>query len=205
MNKNNHKPLGAENLAEVLKALDRQMALRGGGPIGLVLCGGSALAALGLTTRTTGDADVLGRAETDGQGVTVVPLFDLPPWLEEAARAVARDFGLPDDWLNTGPAGQLKSGLPEGLSGRLKKTVYGPQLTIYYISRFDQICFKLFAAADRGPGDYHVSDLLALKPAAEEMARAARWVLTQDEAPEFPGLLKDLLRKIGYAAIAEKI
>lgn len=205
MNKMENKPLGAENLAEVLKALDRQIALRGGGPIGLVICGGSALAALGLTTRTTGDADVLGRAEEEGGEVRIFPLPSLPMWLEEAARAVAGDFGLPGTWLNTGPAGQLGGGLPPGLSGRLIKSVCGPRLTVYYISRFDQIFFKLFASADRGPGDYHVSDLLALKPAAGEMAEAARWVLTQDAAPEFPGLLKDLLRKIGYAATAEEI
>jgi hypothetical protein len=75
---------------------------------------------------------------------------------------------------------------------------------LYYIGRFDQICFKLFALDDRGPGDYHVGDLLALKPTAGEMAEAARWMLTQDAAPEFPGLVKDLLRKIGYAAAAEE-
>jgi hypothetical protein len=205
MTKREDKPLGAENLSEVFKALERQIALRGNGPIGLVICGGSALAALGLTPRTTGDADVLGQAEEKGEEVRVFPLPSLPVWLEEAARAVAGDFGLPGSWLNTGPASQLEGGLPPGLSGRLIKTVYGPQLTVYYISRFDQICFKLFASADRSPGDYHVSDLLALKPTAAEMAEAAGWVLTQDAAPEFPGLLKDLLRKIGYAAAAEEI
>jgi hypothetical protein len=95
MTKREDKPLGAENLSEVLKALERQIALRGNGPIGLVICGGSALAALGLTTRTTADADVLGQAEEEGGEVRVFPLPSLPVWLEEAARPASLKAACP--------------------------------------------------------------------------------------------------------------
>lgn len=73
-----------------------------------------------------------------------------PVWLSEAATKVARDFNLPADWLNLGPESQLDTGLPEGLSARLQKKIYGKRLTIYFISRIDQIYFKLYASLDRG-------------------------------------------------------
>jgi hypothetical protein len=205
MNKAINKPLGSDNLRGVLQALDRQIALRGGGPIGLVVCGGSALAALGLTTRTTGDTDVLGQAVSEGGTVRIVRITAFPPWLDEAAGAVARDFALPKTWLNLGPASQLDCGLPEGLERRLQPVAYGPLLTAYYISRLDQIHFKLFAAVDRGPGDYHVSDLMALNPTPAEMLSAARWVSGQDASPEFGALLRDFLSQKSYQDVASKI
>lgn len=205
MIKTTNKPMGPENLREVLQPLDRQIALRGGGPIGLVVCGGSALAALGLTTRTTGDTDVLGQAVSDGGATRIVRITAFPSWLDEAAGAVARDFALPKTWLNLGPASQLDSGLPDGLEKRLHKVAYGPLLTAYYISRLDQIYFKLFASVDRGPGDYHVSDLMTLNPTSAEMTAAARWVSGQDASPEFGALLRDFLSKNGYQDVAAKI
>lgn len=205
MNKITSKPMGPENLREVLQALDRQIALRGGGPIGLVVCGGSALAALGLTARNTGDTDVLGQAVSEGGVTRIIRITAFPAWLDEAAGAVARDFALPKAWLNLGPAAQLDSGLPEGLEKRLQQVSYGPLLTAYYISRFDQIHFKLFASVDRGPGDYHVSDLMALNPTPEEILSAARWVSGQDASPEFGKLLRDFLSQNGYADVASNI
>jgi hypothetical protein len=194
--------LGAENLERIFRALDRQIAACGGCPIGLVICGGSALAALGLTSRTTGDADVLGQAvQADGRlGVARMAAF--PEWLKAAAAAVARDFSLDEHWLNLGPAELMDAGLPAGLESRLQKAGYGQLLTVFYISRIDQIHFKLYAAVDRGPGDYHVDDLLALRPTAEEMTLAARWVAIQDAAPAFRLLLRDFLGKNGYADVA---
>jgi hypothetical protein len=82
---------------------------------------------------------------------------------------------------------------------------YGPLLTAYYISRLDQIHFKLFAAVDRGPGDYHVSDLMALNPTPAEMLSAARWVSGQDASPEFGALLRDFLSQKSYQDVASKI
>ena len=114
-----------------------------------------------------------------------------------------RDFDLPENWLNLGPASQVESGLPEGFEERLVRKPYGESLTIYFISRIDQIHFKLYAAVDRG--EYHVQDLHALKPTQEEMERAAKWVITQDVSITFKLLLKDFLEVQGYGAIAERI
>jgi len=54
------------NLKEIFSALDRQIEVHGGSPIGLVVCGGTALAALGLVNRTTKDVDVMGSIEERG-------------------------------------------------------------------------------------------------------------------------------------------
>jgi hypothetical protein len=42
----------------------------------------------------------------------------LPQALLAARAAVAADFGLAEDWLNTGPTDLLKWGLPEGFISR---------------------------------------------------------------------------------------
>ena len=97
----------------------------------------------------------------------------------------------------------MESGLPDGFEKRLVKRVYGQYLTIYYISRIDQIHFKLYAAVDRG--DYHVQDLFALRPMEDEMEMAAKWVITQDVSDVFKSLLKDFLEVHHYGAVAERI
>jgi len=191
------------NLEEVFTALDRQIGLRGGERIALVICGGTALAALGLMTRTTKDADVLGRAEVTPEGLKVVALSAFPEWLEEASEAVARDFGLPQGWLNLGPAPQVATGLPPGLALRLTRREYGPSLSLYFISRLDQIHFKLYAAVDRD--DYHVQDLLDLHPGEEELAQAVRWVTSQDVSEPFRMSLKALLERMGYGPLAASL
>ena len=38
---------------DIFAALDRQIGVHGGMPLGLVVCGGTALSALGLVMRTT--------------------------------------------------------------------------------------------------------------------------------------------------------
>jgi hypothetical protein len=64
-----------------------------------------------------------------------------------------------------------------------------------------QIHFKLYAAVDRG--GYHIEDLRALGPAAKEMEAAAKWAMSQDVSAGFASLLKGLLRKLGYAEVAD--
>ncbi len=192
-----------DNLKEILTALDRQIPLHGGSPIGLVVCGGTALFAMGLALRTTRDVDVLGSYKTGGEGDSIERIGTFPVWFQSAAAKVGRDFDLPDDWINTGPEGQLKSGLPDGFISRLTKRTYGPILTVYYISRLDQIYFKLYAAVDQG--GYHTDDLLGLEPTENEIRAASRWVLTQDVSENFRLILKDFLAKKGFHEIARDI
>lgn len=190
-------------LDELLSALDRQILLAGGGDVGLVVCGGSALAALELVRRTTRDVDVLGLARTTTGGIVVERLERLPEPLALAALKVARDFGLPADWLNLGPAPQVGMGLPEGFGGRVERRPYGSRLTVYYASRYDQIHLKLYAAVDQD--SYHVQDLALLKPTGAEVLAAARWTLTQDVSDVFRDSLKDFLRTHGHGDVAEEI
>jgi hypothetical protein len=191
------------NIDDIFTALDRQIGVHGGMPLGLVVCGGTALSALGLVMRTTKDVDVLGMVlETPG-GLIIQKIIKFQEWLTDAANKISRDFDLPENWLNLGPAAQVESGLPEGFEKRLVKRVYGQYLSIYYISRIDQIHFKLYAAIDRG--DYHVQDLFALRPIEDEIEMAAKWVITQDVSDVFKALLKDFLEVHQYGAVAERI
>lgn len=190
-------------LDELLSALDRQLALGGGTQVGLVICGGSALAALGLVHRTTRDVDVLGLARPASGGIVVERIERLPEPVASAAQKVARDFGLPPDWLNVGPAPQVGMGLPEGFGSRVERRRYGSSLAVYYAGRYDQVHLKLYAAVDQD--SYHVQDLVMLKPTGVEMLAAARWTLTQDVSGAFRESLKDFLRAHGYSDVAEQV
>ena len=188
-----------QNIAKIFTALDRQILAADGGPISLVVCGGTALTALGLVTRTTKDVDVLGSLE---KGV-IRKIGRFPDWLVEAAAKVAADFDLPADWLNLGPESQLDTGLPRGLLGRLAERIYGRRLTVHFIGRFDQIHFKLYASLDRG--GYHVQDLFKLSPTEVELLAACHWVLTKDVSPGFKAVLTSFLKQHGYEKIAARI
>lgn len=193
--------LSGDNIDEIMAALDGQIRLLGGGPVKVVVCGGTALAVLGLVDRTTKDVDVLAFARERGDGIVLEKAAPFPDWLEEAATRVGLDFSLPPGWFNAGPTGQLDLGLPDGCVERLVLVRYGDALEVLYLHRVDQIHFKLFAAVDRG--GYHIQDLLALAPSEAEMTAAARWVVTQDVSEPFRGLLAQLLVRIGHERVAE--
>jgi hypothetical protein len=193
----------ANIIDDVFEALDRQIGVHGGEPLGLIVCGGTALFALGLVMRTTRDVDVLGVVLETQNGLTIQIITKFPEWLVEAANKVGRDFDLPENLLNLGPASQVESGLPGGFEKRLVKKVYGQYLIVYFISRIDQIHFKLYAAVDQD--DYHIQDLFALNPTEAEMEMAAKWVVTQDVSEVFKALLKDFLEIHNYGAIAKRI
>lgn len=190
-------------LDEVFMALDIEIEVRKGSPIELVICGGAALIALGLASRTTKDVDVLGSAEGTTEGVIVRRMYKFPVWLEESAEAVKTNFQLKGKWFNLGPASQLDTGMPEGFERRLIMKKYGSLLTLYFIGRLDQIHLKLYASLDRG--GYHVDDLWALEPTEEELDLAASWVQTQDVSEPFRLMLKDFLERFGHGNIAERI
>src|SRR5215471_15318197 len=89
-------------LAEQLRYMAEQQEI--------VVIGGSALTALGLVNRATKDVDLVAIAE-HGELHSANPL---PEALRIARARVARDFGLDENWLNSGPTDLLKWGLPEG-------------------------------------------------------------------------------------------
>ena len=69
-------------------------------------------------------------------------------------------------------------GLPTNFEKRLLRKEYGKNLSIYYISRIDQIYFKLYASVDRG--GYHLDDLKKLNPDSYELYNASKWCMTHD-------------------------
>ena len=75
---------------------------------------------------------------------------------------------------------------------------------MHFLSRYDQIHFKLYAAVDQGAGK-HFDDLLALNPTEEEVEQAARWSMTHDVSEGYRKVLKDLLKHIGYSDVSERL
>ena len=186
--------LNKSTIDRALALLDGFLREQNADPVDLVVCGGSSLIALGLVGRTTRDVDVMALRNPDGELIGSKPL---PAAVAQAVRQVADVLGLDANWLNSGPADQIKTGFPEGMATRLHPVSYGRHLTVHFIDRYDLIHFKVCAAADNGPGR-HADDLLALKPTPEDMRTAAKWALTQDASDGFRTVLKDMLRRMGY-------
>jgi hypothetical protein len=189
----------------VLSALGDQLESLLDKPVELLVCGGSALNVLGLVRRATKDVDILAYIERNDKGETfLIKAASLTPELVMAAKKVARDFNLPDDWLNTGPASAVDLGLLNGFMDRVTTKVFGNKLTVHFLGHYDQIHFKLYAAVDQGAGK-HFDDLLALKPTSEEIEQAARWSVTHDVSEGFKGSLKILLSHMGFNDVAERL
>ena len=199
--------LNNESIEKSLVLLGKRLEIEGSESFDIVVCGGSALIITGLIKKRTFTKDIdlvgLGYKDPDGK-LTVRECLELPEPLEKAVKQVARDLGLEEKWLNTGPADLVRLGLPEGFAERLQTRKYGNILTVYFTGRIDQIFFKLYAAVDQGPGK-HIDDLKELNPTEQELESAAKWAMTHDVSEGFRSALKDMLRKLGYDKIAERI
>ena len=158
---------------------------------------------LGYIRRTTKDVDIIALVEKKGGSVSLTKADSFPKLFKQAAFKVQKDFNLPDNWLNPGPAAVMDFGLPEGLLDRTETRSYGKALIIHYLGRYDQIHFKLHAAVDQG--GKHFDDLLALKPSSRELEEAARWSMTHDPSEGFRVILRDFLRRMGHDDVAAKI
>jgi hypothetical protein len=176
---------------ELLQALGEQLAARKAS-YELVVIGGSALQARGLVDRPTRDVDVVARIDA-GRLVTAEPL---PAPLVEARDRVARDFSLPERWLNADPSDLLRLGLPDGFMERAVTHAYGPALVVHFASRADQVHFKFYATVDQGPGR-HEADLRVLEPTSDELVSAARWTRQHDPSPAHLELLRAALAAFG--------
>lgn len=146
----------------------------------------------------TEDVDAFALVERNPDGtIGLVKKKPLPEFVLHEARIVAKDFGLPEDWLNADAADILVDrGLPRGLEGRLHKTVYGPKLAIH---------FKLYAAAADGLDSRHMQDLIALKPTSDELENAARWSMTHDISEKYKTELQSCLKFMGHPDVADRI
>ncbi len=197
------KKIDQERLHLALNLLGELMTSRRRSPQHFVVCGGSSLLALGLVRRTTTrDVDILARME-DTQLVQPKPL---PAWLFEDAEDVRVQLNLPEKWFNAGPADDsfFRFGFPEGIVSRVTTRDYGTTLRISFISRYDQIFFKLYAAADQDAGR-HFQDLQDLKPTEEELLAAARWTRQQDDSEGFLFVLGEILKHMGYENLIHQL
>jgi len=193
------------DIKTILSALGEQLESSSVEPIELLVCGGSALIFLGLAQRTTKDVDILASVkQTEAGDISFIKATPLKEEFIAAAKKVARDFNLPENWINTGPTSAVDLGLPGGLIERVTTKEFGSKLTIHFLGRYDQIHLKLYAAVDQGAG-VHYEDLLTLKPTAEELEQAARWSMTHDVSEGYQQILKDLLNHMGYSNVAKRL
>ncbi|MCB1114813.1 MAG: hypothetical protein KDK62_08650 [Chlamydiia bacterium] len=158
----------------------------------VVAIGGGALLMLGLLVRPTKDLDLVALVD-NSQLVSAKPL---PLPLKDAIENVGLALKLPMDWINTAPADLMAMGLPDGFKSRLEKVRFGG-LVLYCASRFDQICFKLYASVDQGPDSKHFDDLKRLKPSTDELKIAAGWCQTHDVSEMFRVSLEAALAHMG--------
>lgn len=151
----------------------------------VVVVGGANLILSNLISRpSTKDVDIV--AQMTDTGLSRMPA--IPPTLRQAIFDVARALGLADDWMNVGPESILDLGLPDGFEERLASRDYGGLVT-WSASRYDMICFKLYAAADQGVRSHHMQDLRELSPTRPELESAASWTRSHDPSPAFRDLL----------------
>lgn len=190
-----------------LERLGKRLAYDYADPIALIICGGSALNVLNIARRTTRDVDVLAVVEETEDGPRLRHDRVLPESFRLTVATVARDLGLDEDWLNMGPKDVLKVyGPPEGMLERLERREFGPSLTAYFVSRLDQIHFKVLAAADPKAQPHHLEDLAQyIKPSEEEVRAAVKWLTDRKTSSWFRGRMRHVAEVLGYDNISNEI
>jgi hypothetical protein len=164
----------------------------------IVIVGGTALNLLGIVSRTTRDVDVIavGNPNKGFPPSTLLPPEPMPEHLQELIARAARDFGIPEDWMNSAAGGQWETGLPRGFEQRVSWQRMGG-LWIGLPGRIDLVFLKLYAAADDvGPTSRHFKDLIALNPRSDELQAAAEWIGAQDPSPDFSEILAEVIHHV---------
>lgn len=190
-------PIQGSSQKEIVSALRAlgEIMLSQGEPMAVVAVGGTALILQNIVERTTRDVDIIAISCRLGEGEpTEIESPDpFPEALTLAIAKVARDFNLPDDWMNSTVGLQWKTGLPPGFAERIHWQAFDA-LWFGVADRYDLIFLKLYAAADsEGPSSKHFQDLLALRPTGIELKEAAEWVRSQDTSPQFAKILEQVL------------
>ena len=99
---NSIKGSSRKEIVNALRALGENM-LSQGEPTAVVAVGGTALILQNIVERTTRDVDIIaiGRHLGEGEPTEIESPDPFPEALVLAISKVARDFGLPDDWMNS--------------------------------------------------------------------------------------------------------
>ena len=195
-------PLHTDNIDQALTLLGELLAVRKTRDYDLVVCGGSALLATNVVSRSTHDVDILAQKNLAGEILRAHPL---PGDLTQAAAEVARELALEPHWLNSAASYHFPDfqSLPQTFWSDLESREYGYFLRVRFVGRSGQILLKLYAALNRSePRD--VGDLRSLAPDAAETETALRWVLDT-----LPGLthrqnLPTLLRALGHDKLIDQ-
>lgn len=186
--------LTGQRIEELLAALGELLRARGHS-CSIVIVGGAALNLLGFVERTTKDVDVAALAKRQGRSRTFLPPDPLPEPLQNAIATVARDFRLPEDWVNTQVATQWPRELPQFLFRDLQWRSYG-SLEVGIVGRSTLIALKLHATVDRDFDTVHYQDLLALTPSDAELEEAKNVVISQDAGSQFPRLVDEVIARV---------
>jgi len=189
--------LSQQNLEEALRLLGNLLATRKGAGFWLVVCGGSALLAQEIITRSTEDVDILAMRVWDGG---VDRAFPMPEALRVAAAEVADELHLGGNWLNSAASLHFPDLrlLPASFWQELETREYGQYLKISFVTRSGQIQLKTYAALNRAkPRD--LDDLRTLTPTSVETEAAVLWVLNHIPVLSHRDKLPDLLTHLGHA------
>ena len=143
------------------------------------ICGGAALIALGVVSRSTNDVDLL--------------LPKINAEMKAAIAAMAEKLGLSDGWVNNGPDDMVEY-LDQGWRERCTQIFSGQALKVFCLSRQELLNTKLWAACDRIDD---VPDILAMSPSEDELAVARQWVLRCDGASLWAEIVDQCVAHIG--------
>ncbi len=194
--------LSQQNLEEALRLLGNLLATRRGAGFWLVVCGGSALLAQEIISRSTEDVDILAMRDWAGG---VDRAFPMPEALRVAAAEVADELHLGGNWLNSAASLHFPDLhlLPASFWQNLETRDYGHYLKISFVTRSGQIQLKTSAALNRAkPRD--LDDLRALAPTSVETEAAVLWVLDHIPILSHRDKLPVLLSHLGHAHLIPK-
>jgi len=194
--------LSQQNLEEALRFLGNLLATRKSDAFWLVVCGGSALLAQQIISRSTEDVDILAMRDLEGG---VERAFPLPEALKEAASQVADELHLGGNWLNSAASMHFPDLhlLPASFWQELETRDYGDSLKISFVTRSGQIQLKTYAALNRAkPRD--LDDLRALAPTSAETEAAVGWVLKNIPGVTHRDQLPALLTYLDHADLIER-
>jgi hypothetical protein len=194
--------LSQQNLDEAFLLLGNLLAIKKRDSFWLVVCGGSALLAQKIISRSTEDVDILALRAGDGE---VHHAFPIPEMLKVAASQVADELHLGANWLNSGASLNLPDLhlLPASFWQELETRDYGHYLKISFVTRSGLILLKTYAALNRAkPRD--LGDLRTLAPTNVEIEAAVQWVLDHIPVISHRENLPDLLILLGHAHLIPK-
>ena len=115
---------------EALHRLGRRLLYADAPAVTIVVCGGSGLHMLGLSSRTTRDIDICAAAIAGETSLAAARNAQLPAAFLTAVEAVARDLGLSPGWLNT--AAGDRSMKWKKIAASMKPPAHAPSVPLFF-------------------------------------------------------------------------